>query len=156
MVAELYRPEEAFRVQAMNEFILFSIVAIASFSSGGILVASGWTVVNLLVYPIVAISVLLIVCAGDDRPDARQHERRQHDRHHHQPGEIAKFAAMADEWWDPTGKFKPLHKFNPVRLAYIRDWALQAFRPRRDGDAPARRTARARHRLRRRAADASR
>jgi MFS family permease len=61
MVAELYRPEEAFRVQAMNEFILFSIVAIASFSSGGILVASGWTVVNLLVYPIVAISVLLIV-----------------------------------------------------------------------------------------------
>jgi MFS family permease len=61
MVAELYRPEEAFRVQAMNEFILFSIVAIASFSSGGILVASGWTVVNLLVYPIVAISVLLII-----------------------------------------------------------------------------------------------
>jgi MFS family permease len=61
MVAELYRPEEAFRVQAMNEFILFSIVAIASFSSGGILVASGWTVVNLLVYPIVAISVVLIV-----------------------------------------------------------------------------------------------
>ena len=61
MVAELYRPEEAFRVQAMNEFILFSIVAIASFSSGGILVASGWTVVNLLVYPIVAVSVVLIV-----------------------------------------------------------------------------------------------
>ncbi len=61
MVAELYRPEEAFRVQAMNEFILFSIVAIASFSSGGILVASGWTVVNLVVYPIVAVSVLLIV-----------------------------------------------------------------------------------------------
>jgi MFS family permease len=61
MVAELYRPEEAFRVQAMNEFILFSIVAIASFSSGGILVASGWTVVNLLVYPIVAVSILLII-----------------------------------------------------------------------------------------------
>ncbi len=41
--------------------------------------------------------------------------------------EIAKFAAMADEWWDPSGKFKPLHKFNPVRLAYIRDWALKHF-----------------------------
>ncbi len=41
--------------------------------------------------------------------------------------EIAKFAAMADEWWDPAGKFKPLHKFNPVRLAYIRDWALRHF-----------------------------
>ena len=41
--------------------------------------------------------------------------------------EIAKFAAMADEWWDPMGKFRPLHKFNPVRLAYIRDWALRHF-----------------------------
>jgi 2-polyprenyl-6-hydroxyphenyl methylase/3-demethylubiquinone-9 3-methyltransferase len=41
--------------------------------------------------------------------------------------EIAKFSAMADEWWDPAGKFKPLHKFNPVRLAYIRDWALRHF-----------------------------
>lgn len=61
MVTELYRPEEAFRVQAMNEFILFSIVAIASFSSGGLLVASGWAVVNLLVYPIVVVAVLLIV-----------------------------------------------------------------------------------------------
>ncbi|MEP7239844.1 MAG: MFS transporter [Devosia sp.] len=61
MVAELYRPEEAFRVQAMNEFILFTIVAIASFSSGGILVASGWTVINIVVYPVVVIAVLLIL-----------------------------------------------------------------------------------------------
>ncbi|MBI4923666.1 MAG: bifunctional 2-polyprenyl-6-hydroxyphenol methylase/3-demethylubiquinol 3-O-methyltransferase UbiG [Devosia nanyangense] len=43
------------------------------------------------------------------------------------PDEIAKFAAMADDWWDPNGKFKPLHKFNPVRLAYIRDWAIRHF-----------------------------
>jgi 2-polyprenyl-6-hydroxyphenyl methylase / 3-demethylubiquinone-9 3-methyltransferase len=42
--------------------------------------------------------------------------------------EIAKFAAMADEWWDPAGKFKPLHKVNPVRLTYVRDWALRHFR----------------------------
>jgi 2-polyprenyl-6-hydroxyphenyl methylase/3-demethylubiquinone-9 3-methyltransferase len=41
--------------------------------------------------------------------------------------EIAKFAAMADEWWDPKGKFKPLHKFNPVRLAYVRDNAIRHF-----------------------------
>ena len=34
-------------------------------------------------------------------------------------GEIAKFEAMAAEWWDPTGKFKPLHMMNPVRLDYI-------------------------------------
>ena len=35
--------------------------------------------------------------------------------------EVARFSAMADEWWDPAGKFEPLHKFNPVRLGYIRD-----------------------------------
>ncbi len=41
--------------------------------------------------------------------------------------EIARFAAMAEEWWDPAGKFKPLHKFNPVRLAYIREKVLEQF-----------------------------
>lgn len=35
--------------------------------------------------------------------------------------EIQKFAAMADEWWNSTGKFKPLHQFNPVRLKLIQD-----------------------------------
>ena len=35
------------------------------------------------------------------------------------PLEIAKFEAMAAEWWDPTGKFKPLHMLNPCRLDYI-------------------------------------
>ena len=33
--------------------------------------------------------------------------------------EIEKFSKIADEWWNPTGKFKPLHKFNPVRIKYI-------------------------------------
>jgi MFS family permease len=61
MVAELYRPDEAFRVQAANEFVLLSVVAVASFASGGILVASGWTLINLIVYPIVALCVLLIL-----------------------------------------------------------------------------------------------
>jgi len=41
--------------------------------------------------------------------------------------EIAKFTAMAEEWWDPKGKFKPLHKFNPVRLTYIRDNLVAHF-----------------------------
>lgn len=36
------------------------------------------------------------------------------------PEEIARFTAMAEAWWDPTGKFKPLHRFNPVRLAFMR------------------------------------
>ncbi len=35
------------------------------------------------------------------------------------PDEIAKFEAMAADWWDPTGKFKPLHMLNPCRLDYI-------------------------------------
>jgi len=35
------------------------------------------------------------------------------------PKEVAKFEAMADEWWDPDGKFKPLHMLNPCRLDYI-------------------------------------
>ncbi|MEQ8380674.1 bifunctional 2-polyprenyl-6-hydroxyphenol methylase/3-demethylubiquinol 3-O-methyltransferase UbiG [Parvibaculum sp.] len=43
------------------------------------------------------------------------------------PGEIARFSAMAAEWWDPAGKFRPLHKFNPTRLAYIRDAAAGHF-----------------------------
>jgi 2-polyprenyl-6-hydroxyphenyl methylase/3-demethylubiquinone-9 3-methyltransferase len=35
------------------------------------------------------------------------------------PAEVAKFEAMAAEWWDPKGKFKPLHEMNPIRLEYI-------------------------------------
>jgi len=41
--------------------------------------------------------------------------------------EVAKFAAMAKDWWDPNGKFKPLHQFNPVRLAFIREQLLAHF-----------------------------
>lgn len=41
--------------------------------------------------------------------------------------EVAKFTAMAEEWWDPKGKFKPIHKFNPVRLSYIREALLRHF-----------------------------
>ncbi len=35
--------------------------------------------------------------------------------------EIDKFSRIAEEWWDPEGKFKPLHKFNPVRISYIKE-----------------------------------
>ena len=41
--------------------------------------------------------------------------------------DVERFSAMAAEWWDPTGKFRPLHKFNPVRLAYIRDQVAARF-----------------------------
>ncbi len=43
------------------------------------------------------------------------------------PKEIEKFEAMADEWWSATGKFKPLHKFNPIRISYIRDKLVNYF-----------------------------
>ncbi|WP_397417395.1 bifunctional 2-polyprenyl-6-hydroxyphenol methylase/3-demethylubiquinol 3-O-methyltransferase UbiG [Phenylobacterium sp.] len=49
------------------------------------------------------------------------------------PAEVERFSRIAAEWWDPKGKFAPLHRFNPVRLAFIRDQALYRFR--RDGAA---------------------
>ena len=42
--------------------------------------------------------------------------------------EIDKFSKLASEWWNPNGKFKPLHKFNPVRLSYIKDSILKKFK----------------------------
>src|SRR5262249_5494744 len=41
--------------------------------------------------------------------------------------ELARFAALASEWWNPRGKMAPLHKFNPVRLGYVRDIACKRF-----------------------------
>src|SRR5215213_5324589 len=41
--------------------------------------------------------------------------------------EVTRFSQLASEWWDPQGKFKPLHKFNPVRVEYIRDTLLKHF-----------------------------
>jgi len=43
------------------------------------------------------------------------------------PAEVAKFSAMAADWWNPHGKFKPLHRFNPVRLKFIRETAEGHF-----------------------------
>jgi 2-polyprenyl-6-hydroxyphenyl methylase / 3-demethylubiquinone-9 3-methyltransferase len=51
--------------------------------------------------------------AGDDTADA---------------AELAKFAGLGREWWDTTGPMAPLHKLNPVRVAYIRDRACERFR----------------------------
>jgi 2-polyprenyl-6-hydroxyphenyl methylase / 3-demethylubiquinone-9 3-methyltransferase len=43
------------------------------------------------------------------------------------PAEVARFAALAATWWDPNGKMGMLHKFNPVRLGFIRDAACRRF-----------------------------
>lgn len=41
--------------------------------------------------------------------------------------EVARFAAVADDWWNPAGKFAPLHRLNPARLTFIREQALARF-----------------------------
>ncbi len=51
------------------------------------------------------------------------------------PEEVARFSALSAEWWNPTGSFRPLHRFNPVRLGYIRDAVAGHFG--RDGLAEA-------------------
>ena len=42
--------------------------------------------------------------------------------------EIEKFSKIAQEWWNPNGKFKPLHKFNPIRIRYIKDNIIKNFK----------------------------
>ena len=41
--------------------------------------------------------------------------------------EIEKFSKIAEEWWNPNGKFKPLHKFNPIRISYIKENIIKSF-----------------------------
>ena len=42
--------------------------------------------------------------------------------------EIEKFSQIAKEWWNPEGKFKPLHKFNPIRISYIKDNIIKSIK----------------------------
>ena len=42
--------------------------------------------------------------------------------------EIEKFSKIAEEWWNPIGKFKPLHKFNPIRISYIKNNIISSFK----------------------------
>ena len=42
--------------------------------------------------------------------------------------EIEKFSKIAEEWWNPQGKFKPLHKFNPIRISYIKENIISTFK----------------------------
>jgi len=42
--------------------------------------------------------------------------------------EIEKFSKIAEEWWDPNGKFKPLHNFNPIRIKYIKENIIKDFK----------------------------
>ena len=42
--------------------------------------------------------------------------------------EIEKFSKIATEWWNPNGKFKPLHKFNPIRIQYLKENIIEHFK----------------------------
>jgi predicted MFS family arabinose efflux permease len=64
LVVETHRPEERTRVQSFNDFLVFGTNAIASFSSGTLLVRSGWDAVNYVVAPALVVAVLVLLLGG--------------------------------------------------------------------------------------------
>jgi MFS family permease len=60
LVTDCYRPEERAKVQAINDFLVFGSVALASFSSGKLLNSGGWEIVNWMVFPPVVLALLLL------------------------------------------------------------------------------------------------
>jgi MFS family permease len=68
LVTETYRPEEREKVQALNDFLVFGAVAIASFSSGQLLIFGGWDLLNLLVLPVTLGSLLALFWRMARRP----------------------------------------------------------------------------------------
>ena len=52
--------------------------------------------------------------------------------------EIEKFSKIAEEWWDPSGKFKPLHKFNPIRISYIKENIIKSLNLKNNKNTPLR------------------
>jgi MFS family permease len=67
LVTDCYRPEERVKVQAANDFLVFGSVAIASFSSGGLVSHGGWAMVNWMVFPPVAIALALVAWQRSQR-----------------------------------------------------------------------------------------
>jgi MFS family permease len=61
MVTSCHRPEEKNRVQAMNDFLVFGSVAISSFASGKLLSVAGWEIINWMIFPCVALVLLMMV-----------------------------------------------------------------------------------------------
>lgn len=60
MITDLYRPEEAAKAQALSEFVLFAVIALVTFASGGLIATVGWTAINLIVFPVVVLGIALI------------------------------------------------------------------------------------------------
>lgn len=71
LIVETHGPQEGKKVQAFNDFIVFGLVAIGSFSSGQLLASHGWSMVNIVVFPAVALALLgLAVAATTQRRTA--------------------------------------------------------------------------------------
>jgi len=64
LIVEMHRPQEAKKVQAFNDFIVFGLVAIGSFSSGQLLASYGWSTVNAVVFPSVALALAGLMLAA--------------------------------------------------------------------------------------------
>jgi 2-polyprenyl-6-hydroxyphenyl methylase/3-demethylubiquinone-9 3-methyltransferase len=63
----------------------------------------------------------------DERPPMSQRPRHWSEQGTVDPDEVERFSALAAEWWNPRGKMAPLHKFNPVRIGFIRNQAAARF-----------------------------
>jgi len=61
IVASSYRPHEADKVQGFHDIVLFGTVALASFSSGQVFTAWGWSVMNLVIWPVTILCLVLVV-----------------------------------------------------------------------------------------------
>jgi predicted MFS family arabinose efflux permease len=71
LVLETHRPQEKNKVQAFNDFLVFGMMAVGSFSSGQLLANFGWSAVNLVVYPPVLLGLVVLIFASFARRRAR-------------------------------------------------------------------------------------
>jgi predicted MFS family arabinose efflux permease len=67
MVLETHRPNERNKVQAFNDFLVFGMMAIGSFASGQLLAHFGWDAVNLVVFPPVALGLIVLALVANSR-----------------------------------------------------------------------------------------
>ena len=72
LVLETHRPQERNKVQAFNDFLVFGMMAVGSFSSGQLLANYGWSAVNMVVFPPVLLGLAVLMFASFARRRARQ------------------------------------------------------------------------------------
>jgi MFS family permease len=78
LVLETHRPEERNKVQAFNDFLVFGMMAIGSFSSGQLLANYGWTAVNGVVFPPVVVGLVALLVASLARQRAAARAAKAH------------------------------------------------------------------------------